>query len=116
MLSAKSIEYALGLNCESTRSSGVCPNGMLCKNVLNRSTGPTVVLALRQSLWQPQGAAAADITPRKRRERLEATLVAMRKLRDDASFEMRFVLNGEAVCKYFYKVSIATVYVLLIME
>jgi hypothetical protein len=103
LLSVHSIEYALGLKCEPCRNSRCCDNGMLCKDVLNRSVGENVVRQLRQSLWYPD-ADSALCSPNLRRSRLVTALTEMRQISEDGSFVMCFELNKKPVCKYFYKV------------
>jgi hypothetical protein len=103
ILSDASIEYALNLSCESTRGiNSSCPNGMLCKDRLPRSTGAKIVLGVRKALWAPNED-EESIGPTKRRERLEQAITGMKQLQADGKDVVIFSVNSTSVCKFFYK-------------
>lgn len=93
------------MDCQPTRGSYPCPNGMLCKDTLARSIGPGVVRKLREALWSPRDAKPSELTSQKRRERFRETLESLLVVREDGT-SVQFKLNGKPVCKHYYKVSI----------
>jgi hypothetical protein len=104
VLSDASIEYALNRSCETTRGiSSFCPNGMLCKDCLPRSTGAKIVFGVRKALWAPRED-EESVGPTKRRERLEQAITGMLKVDADGKQVVIFSVNSTSVCKFFYKV------------
>jgi hypothetical protein len=102
VLSDAAIEHALNLSCEATRGiSSFCPNGMLCKDRLPRSTGAKIVLGVRKALWAPRED-EESIGPTKRRERLEQAITGMLKRWVDGKQVVIFSVNSTPVCKFFY--------------
>ena len=103
VLSDASIAFALNVDCDTVRNSYQCPNGKRCKLLLDRDVGPAVVKKLRKDLWDP-GQGGEERGNQKRRDRLEKRLQEMTVLNEDGTRDISFRLNGQTVCKHFYKV------------
>ena len=102
--------------CGKCRKTYPCPNPRGCRVLFDVDKGPTAIRHLREYIWKPRADESSSGCVTLRRRRLEEKLSAM-LVRGEANepTTIKYVLNGENVCKDYYKVRRCDYGILIVM-
>lgn len=99
IMSVAAIEETCSLKCTPVRNSYQCPNERGCRLLFNRDLGPQVAKELRKSVWS-----VTDPGLSNRKDSLQRRLKSMVEVGSDEVRQILYNINGQRVCKCFFKV------------